>query len=496
MKNLITFLVIVAATLSTKAQDITVSGVITDNTGVPLPGATIIVKGKTIGTSSDFDGNYNITATKTDTLTFTYVGFKSTDIFIGAKTKIDVKLEQDAKLDEIVVTALGIKRKKGEFVAHSTYVESDDISDVKRLMGKVSGIAISSDVSEIRSIKKNQTTHSILTAGEINDLEKWNEWLEILKQAQFNTLKTKWGFGLEHKIDVSVLDNNQQPVSNVLVKLYTDDLKLIMSARTDIKGQTVLFKDLFEFTENDCYTIQMVNAGTVVGKRLKTNQTKVNFVTTKNRVSNVVDIMFTIDATGSMADEINYLKVELANIIDRIDTSVEEKRLALNFYRDFGDAYVTKPFGFTTDISLMQENLVKQNASGGGDYEEAVEEALKVSLQQDWSPNAKAKLLFLLLDAPPHFTQKNVTLIKEQIKLAQEKGIKIIPIVASDANKDVEFLMRFFSVSTNGTYVFLTDDSGVGNSHIKATTKDFKVEKLNDLIVRLITSYTVTDSKV
>ena len=68
-------------------------------------------------------------------------------------------------------------------------------------------------------------------------------------------------------------------------------------------------------------------------------------------------------------------------------------------------------------------------------------------------------------------------------------GIKIIPLVASDANKSVEYLMRYFSVYTNGTYVFLTDDSGIGNKHMKPSTKDFKVEKLNDLIVRLINKY-------
>src|SRR5690606_6236280 len=103
--------------------------------------------------------------------------------------------------------------------------------------------------------------------------------------------------------------------------------------------------------------------------------------------------------------------------------------------------------------------------------------------------DAKAKLLFLLLDAPPHYTQDNVNIIKNQIRIAQEKGIKIIPIVASGADKNVEFLMRYFSISTNGTYVFLTDDSGIGNPHIKPTTDEFKVEKLNDLIVRLIQKY-------
>ena len=199
--------------------------------------------------------------------------------------------------------------------------------------------------------------------------------------------------------------------------------------------------------------------------------------------------MFTIDATGSMGDEINYLKSELKNIISRLDKSIEKKRVALTFYRDSGDEYIVRDFDFSEDIEDVKETLSKQNADGGGDYEEAVEQALAISMSKDWNSNAKSRLMFLLLDAPPHYTQENVSVIKEQIRIAQERGIKIIPVVASGANKTVEFLMRFFSVSTNGTYVFLTDDSGIGNPHLKPSASDYKIEKLNDLIVRLIEKY-------
>ena len=475
----------VVATVS-QAQSVIISGVVSDENNLPLPAATVIVKGTTNGTSTDFDGNYKIKANTGDILVFSYVGYATKEITIGTELTISLSLIPDNSLDEVAVTALGIERKP---------------SEVSSLSSKVSGVAITYDKdiehkslskSEYKSDYQHQTNHSQLTAGEINDLKKWNEWLDILKQEQFNNLKTKWGFGLTQKLEVFVTDDNQNPVTNILLKLYNQDLKIVMSAKTDINGKAVLFKDLYETIENECYTIQLIHNGNVVGKRLNNDESKVYFKTKQNAISNAVDVMFTIDATGSMADEINYLKAELSDIINRVDESVEEKRLALNFYRDFGDAYVTKPFNFSANISEMQKHLKKQNASGGGDYEEAVEEALKVSMQQDWNENAKAKLLFLLLDAPPHFNQKNVALIKKQINLAQQKGIKIIPIVASDANKDVEFLMRFFSVSTNGTYVFLTDDSGIGNKHMKATTKDFKVEKLNDLIVRLIKEYTIS----
>ncbi len=69
---------------------------------------------------------------------------------------------------------------------------------------------------------------------------------------------------------------------------------------------------------------------------------------------------------------------------------------------------------------------------------------------------------------------------------AAEKGIKIIPITASGIDKTTEYLMRSFAILTNGSYVFITDDSGVGNDHLEPTIGEFEIEKLNDLMVRLV----------
>ncbi len=80
--------------------------------------------------------------------------------------------------------------------------------------------------------------------------------------------------------------------------------------------------------------------------------------------------------------------------------------------------------------------------------------------------------------------------MQKAIKHAAEKGIKVIPISASGIEKDTEFLMRFFAISTNGTYTFLTDDSGIGDSHLKPTTGKYDVEYLNELMLRLILKYT------
>lgn len=206
----------------------------------------------------------------------------------------------------------------------------------------------------------------------------------------------------------------------------------------------------------------------------------------------IIDIYFAVDATGSMGDEINYLKAELNNVIELIKQKnpVLEMRFGSVFYRDEGDEYVTRNFDFTTNEASLISFISEQHANGGGDFPEAVHTALDIAITQNsWDENASARILFLLLDAPPHYTQKVISSLESNLIKAAEKGIKIIPITASGIDKATEYLMRSFAILTNGTYVFITDDSGVGNAHLEPTIGEFEVEKLNDLMVRLVDEY-------
>ena len=116
-KNLLfLFLAVLIMPLSALAQGITVKGkVISSEDGLGLPGVTIQVKGLTDGTVTDLDGNYSISTDAKKTLVFSFVGFKTKEVAINGRNKINVTLDVDAKmLDDVVVTALGIKRQKRE----------------------------------------------------------------------------------------------------------------------------------------------------------------------------------------------------------------------------------------------------------------------------------------------------------------------------------------------------------------------------------------------
>ncbi|MBT8275906.1 MAG: SusC/RagA family TonB-linked outer membrane protein [Bacteroidia bacterium] len=133
----------------TFAQEKTISGTVSDNTGLPLPGVNIVVKNTTNGTQSDFDGNYSIQTSVGQTLVFSYVGFKTTEQVVGAANSINVQMEEDAAvLDEVIVTGYGIARERktlGYAVSTITAeaVENKPESDVVRtLNGKVAGVQV------------------------------------------------------------------------------------------------------------------------------------------------------------------------------------------------------------------------------------------------------------------------------------------------------------------------------------------------------------------
>ncbi len=133
------------------AQDKTISGTVTDQNGLPLPGVNIVVEGTTTGTQTDFDGNYSINGSVGQSLLFSYIGQKDVRRTIGAENTVNVQMEEDAQaLEEVVVTAQGIKREKKALGYAVTSVGSDQLEsrtegDIARVLsGKAAGVQITS----------------------------------------------------------------------------------------------------------------------------------------------------------------------------------------------------------------------------------------------------------------------------------------------------------------------------------------------------------------
>lgn len=135
-----------------QAQTMQVNGTVTDENGLPVPGVNITVEGTTSGTSTDFDGNYSIAVSQGQVLHFSSVGFQDSSVTVGTESTINVILKQGTALDEVVVTALGIKREKKSLGYASQEVRSDELMAgttktgnlSSQLSGKVSGLNVTS----------------------------------------------------------------------------------------------------------------------------------------------------------------------------------------------------------------------------------------------------------------------------------------------------------------------------------------------------------------
>ena len=135
------------------AQTNSISGIVSDVDGTPLPGVNVLVVGTTNGTQTDFDGNYSISAKQGDVLRFSYIGMKTADITVANSTTINVSMEEDAsQLDEVVVTGYGSQAKR-DITGSVAIVDAEDLLAIpastfaQQLQGRAAGITIVNDAT-------------------------------------------------------------------------------------------------------------------------------------------------------------------------------------------------------------------------------------------------------------------------------------------------------------------------------------------------------------
>lgn len=324
----------------------------------------------------------------------------------------------------------------------------------------------------------------LLTGGEWNDNDHWYEWVSLYQTHEdWNYYREMWRIEFEHRISVKVTTDDGTPVEGAAV--LTDEF----AAVTDNEGMAYLFYEAEDAPENVTVTYKDIE------KQLDgiSGDTELECTLGDLALSNekFLDLMLMVDTTGSMSDELMYLQTELRDVVERV---AEENanlpiRVSVNFYRDIGDEYIVREFPFTKDLNNAVDTIMAQNANGGGDFPEAVHTAMSSAIKDhEWDDSA-VKLMFFVLDAPPHEDAQIIDEVNALTELAAENGIRIIPVASSGIDKSTEYLLRTMAFTTGGTYTFLTDDSGIGGSHIEPTIGDYQVEKLNDMMVRIINGY-------
>jgi uncharacterized protein YegL len=345
-----------------------------------------------------------------------------------------------------------------------------------------------------------------LSAGEINDNARWDDYLLYRRNflAQYA--------GAAHDVDVSgrqiilVTGEDGLPVLGARVQVYAGQ-RLVSDSRTYATGQTFFFPSARPEAQNAQSFRVVVSKGEIARQfTLEPQRGPVWTVTLAEaeRPTPRLDVLFLLDSTGSMGDEIAQLQNNILNISSQIAARLRnaDVRYGLVTYRDRGDVYVTQTTDFTPDVLLFQASLNAVRADGGGDTPESLNEALHEAVQNvSWRGDDVVKLIFLVADAPPHLDYPDDYDYAQEVVAAVQRGIKIHPIASSGLTPDGEFIFRQIAQYTMGHFIFLTYEQGVpgtpGESrpdlHVGEAADpqtgrqgDYTVERLADLVLRLI----------
>lgn len=212
-----------------------------------------------------------------------------------------------------------------------------------------------------------------------------------------------------------------------------------------------------------------------------------------------LDVLFVVDTTGSMSEEIDRIRDTIQEVSRRIrDLEGKPKlRLGIVLYRDRGDDYLTKRLPFTEDVNAFETALQDVQAAGGADNPEDINSALQQAVEaMNWQEGEALRLLFLIADAPPHLDYGQEYDYFLGARRAVEKGIKIFAVSTSGMNDVGEYVFRQLALLTLGRFVFITKGGRDGITPHHVDRSDFSVEKLDDLIVRLVSEEVATLGKV
>ena len=358
--------------------------------------------------------------------------------------------------------------------------------------------SISDSGSGSNSEDGNGIQSGMLTAGDIDDnlnFDAFQNHIDSVLQSDVDQVFPS--INITDRITIRITDVNGEGVSNARLRILDNASVILFESYSNTDGVFYLFPtlDIGINTQDLIVNVRPPNSetpSTEVALNLgDLNDDRLIEIVMDQYTSSLPDaleLMFVIDTTGSMADELKYLTTEFESIIEAIQLEYSQisMRFGLILYRDTGDQYIVRNFDFTDSINEMQTQLAAQSADGGGDYPEAMDQAISKALNAQWKGGNTARLLFLVADAPPHDDKLSDTFISSQS--ARKMGIHIYPLAASGAADIAENLMRIMAVTTQGRHLFLTDDSGVGNTHSVPKIPCYIVTRLDHLIIRVVSS--------
>jgi TolB-like protein len=331
-----------------------------------------------------------------------------------------------------------------------------------------------------------------LKAGFADDNKQFNYFVKFLDQYKESALH--YPINIEERIILKVYDNKNKSIANAKVDIYADK-RPVCSGRTYADGS-------FLFSPSE-YGHKPVSYRAVITSQQKSKEITIDrqgkrelyvkFDNSRPELKNIpIDILFILDTTGSMGEEISRLKntIEIINMnIVSIPTK-PKVRFGMVLYKDKGEEYLTKVIPLTGDLDEFRTELDKVEATGGGDEPEDLQSALSDAIKKIKWDNNGIRLSFIITDAPPHIDYGQKYTYVNAAHDARQAGIKIFTVGTGGLDINGEYVLRQLSQYTYAKYIFLTygergeSEGGAEGSVSHHTGANFQTDKLESIIIR------------
>lgn len=341
-----------------------------------------------------------------------------------------------------------------------------------------------------------------LQAGEIDDNADFLTYIDYRRTFQ-QTGYTVHDRDVSERHIIRVTNPAGLPVLGAEVLIY-DGRSLVTSLRTTATGSVYFFPMAYtDHVQAQSYDVTVSKGQESTSFSINRGSSDATWPVTLDVPGAgqpiKLDVLFLLDATGSMSDEIDELKDNILSMSAQIDAlpGSPDVRFGLVHYRDRGDAYITRVVDFTDNVNAFQRELMRVSANGGGDGPESLNEGLHDAINDvSWRVEDTVSLIFLVADAPPHLDYAQDYSYAEEMQTAAERGIKIFPIGSRiDGNapeqKVAEYVFRQLAQFTGGNFIFLTyqdtpQSSGEPGTSYTVDEDSYTVEDLDQLVVRLV----------
>ena len=348
---------------------------------------------------------------------------------------------------------------------------------------------------------RHQRGRPTLKAGEVDDNKRWDKYLDFVEKYQGPPAHET---NLSNRHIVTILDQAGKPVPNakVTISMRDDPAETTRTNRTYADGRTMFFPEgkyrrgmamrngeaqpgQFTITANlDGFTSILH-----IPQNVQRRNHEITLEGTMHYGGNIpLDVLFLIDSTGSMADEIHQIKSTLHSTASQVSNlpSNPNLRFGMVSYRDRGDEYVTRLYQFDSDVQRFSRSVDEVQADGGHDDPESLNQALHEAVNDmSWRSGA-IRLIFLIADAPPHLDYPQDEDYAAEMVRAREKGIKVFSVASSGLDEQGEYIFRQIAQQTMGRFIFILEEGPQGNLETPHSVEQYSVNQLDSLIIRLI----------